>query len=198
MCDVQFQEQSAVLRNGVGQSFAHYHDTQFGAKRVSTVDGKVVLTAHSLLTVEEFAFDGVRLRGAFPEEIQGKYVDLTIVQWNTMFKIVHDLKPDHARRLERAEEHYKLYPQPTATTHPSYQIVAAMLCQSTSLQMRMRVNTVFDVRGTAVRVGDSVCGMTWYQHVYAQSLRGRHSKLPLFVETKKSVPCPSHNMDFRY
>ena len=66
MCDVQFQEQSAVLRNGVGQSFAHYHDTQFGAKRVSTVDGKVVLTAHSLLTVEEFAFDGVRLRGGIP------------------------------------------------------------------------------------------------------------------------------------
>ena len=30
-----------------------------------------------------------------------------------------------------------------------------------------------------------------------QRLRGGYPKLPLFVETKKSVPCPSHNMDFR-
>ena len=161
MCTVQFQEQSAAVRSGDGQAFGHYHGTQFGLKRVTTVDGKVVLTAHSLFTVEVFAYHKVRLRGAYPEAVRAKFVDLTIAQWVTMFKIVHDSNDDHARRLQRAEEHYNLYTQPTATTHPSYQIVAAMLCQKTSLNMRARVSAAFNVRGTAVRVGDTVRGMKW-------------------------------------
>ena len=80
VCDVQFHEQDEVLRNGDGQTLAHYHGTQFGAKRLSTVDGKLLLAAHSLFKVVEFAFDGVKLVGAFPPELNNKYVDLTIAQ----------------------------------------------------------------------------------------------------------------------
>ena len=121
MCAVQFQEQSAALRSGDGQDFGHYHGAQFGSKRLATADGKVVLTAHSLFTVDVFAYDMVRLRGAYPKAVSGKYVDLTMEQWQAMFKIVYDSNNDHARRLVRAETHYLEYAQPTVSTHPSYQ-----------------------------------------------------------------------------
>ena len=116
-----------------------------------------MLTAHSLFTVDIHAFDKVRLRGAYPKALEAKYVDLTIAQWVTYFKLVHDSDKDHPKRLERAQAHYDLYTQPTVTTHPSYQIVAAMLCEKTSLNMRDRVSASFDVRGTPVLVGDAVC-----------------------------------------
>ena len=88
MCAVQFHDQSAALLSGDRQAFGHYHGAQFGSKRLTTVDGKVVPTAHSLFTVEVFAYDMVRLRGAYPKAVSGKYVDLTMAQWVTMFKIV--------------------------------------------------------------------------------------------------------------
>jgi len=52
-----------------------------------------------------------------------------------------------------------LYTQPTRTTHPSYQIVAAMLSEKTSLNMKARVSASFDMRGTPVLVGDTVRGI---------------------------------------
>ena len=94
LCDAQFHEQGEVLHSGDGQTFTHYHGTQFGAKRLSTMDGKHVLAAHSLFTVLEFAFDWVKLVGASPPALKGKYVELTIAQWTTMFKIVHESKGD--------------------------------------------------------------------------------------------------------
>ena len=135
LCDGQFQEQSAALHDGQGIALAHLHGAQFGAKALTTADGKQVLTAHSLFTVETFAFDKVRLRGAHPPAIEAKYVDLTIPQWVTYFKLVRDSDKDHPKRLSRALEHYDLYTQPTGNTHPDYQIGSAMHCQPTSLNM---------------------------------------------------------------
>ena len=52
-----------------------------------------------------------------------------------------------------------MYTQPTRTTHPSYQIVATMLSEKMSLNMKARVSTSFDMRGTPVLVGDAVRGI---------------------------------------
>jgi len=90
------------VRNGKGITYAHLHGTQFGEQPLSTVDGKQVLTAHSLFTVYTHAFDKVRLRGAYPKALEGKYVDLTIAQWVTYFKLVHDSDKEHPKRMQRA------------------------------------------------------------------------------------------------
>ena len=52
-----------------------------------------------------------------------------------------------------------MYTQPTGTTHPSYQIVAAMLSEKTSLNMKARVSASFDMRGMPVLVEDAVRGI---------------------------------------
>jgi len=68
----QFCLQGELLRSGAGQTFAHYNGVQFGAQRLYTVDGKQVLSAHSLFTVLEFALDRVRLVGAHPDDVKNK------------------------------------------------------------------------------------------------------------------------------
>jgi len=191
MCDEQFQAQSAQLRNGEGFMLAHLHGTQFGAQPVSTADGKQVLTAHSMFTVVTHAFDKVKLRGAFPRALEGKYVDLTLAQWVTYFKLVDGSDKEQPKRIIRAQEHYEMYAQPTRSTHPSYEISADMLREKTSLNMKNRVSASFDMRGTPILVGDAVQGIHFpgtfsgpYLRVPAQYMARLDWKLP---ETAKLV-----------
>ena len=168
------------MRNGKGFTHAHLHGMQ-----PLTADGKQVLTAHSLFTVYTHAFDKVRLRGAYPKALEGKYVDLTIAQWVTYFKLVHDSDKEHTKRMQRAQEHYDLYTQPARITHPSYEILAAMLSEKTSLNMKARASASFDMRGTPVLVGDAVCGIHFpgtisgpFLRIAAQHLSKLDWKLP--------------------
>ena len=89
-CGVQWQflEQYAAVRSADGDLVAHMHGTQFGYSRLSTADGKIVLSAHSLYDVVEFGYAGVRLKGLHPRALAGKYVDLSEIQWDNMFKLV--------------------------------------------------------------------------------------------------------------
>ena len=80
---------------------AHYCGTQYGAKRLYTLDGKVALRDHCLLRVTSLAMDGVRLTGAHPSEIQVRYVDITMQEWTTMFKLVNEA--DSKKMAKRAE-----------------------------------------------------------------------------------------------
>ena len=84
-----------------------------------------------------------------------------------------------------------MYAQPTRTTHPSYQISAAMLSEKTSLNMKARVSASFDMRGTPVLVGDAVRGIHCpgtisgpFLRVPAQHMAKLNWKLP---ETPKLV-----------
>ena len=126
-----------------------------------TVDGKQVLAAHSLFTVDEFALDRVKLVGAHPSAVKGKYVDVTVAQWDVMFKIVNGSQSDHAHRVARAVAHHEQLILPSPSTHPSYLILPAMHTEDTSSRMKRKTNTVFDVRGRATLLGDFARGCEW-------------------------------------
>ena len=149
------------LRSDEGQTFANYHGAQFGARRLYTVDGKIVLAVHSLFTVVEFALDRVMLSGAHPPDVKGKYVDVTLAQWDVMFKIVTDTRHNHESREARAVLHHNQLAMPTPSTHPNCLIVSAMHIEPTSNRNNRRTNTVFDVRGRAAVLGDFTRGCEW-------------------------------------
>jgi len=99
----QFFEQGQKLRDNTGDTFAHYCGTQYGGKRLCTTDGKMPLRDHALLGVKKLAMDGVRLVGAHPPEIKGRYVDIKLQEWTNMFKLVNEADPQKmAKRAELA------------------------------------------------------------------------------------------------
>lgn len=122
----------------------------------------MALSEHSLFKVTEFALDGVRLTGAYPPEVQGKYVDLTLTEWDTMFKLVTETVPEQVQKRAQlaAIQHAKLALL-TPKTHPNCLIMSAMHVEPTSSRNNGRANTVFDVRGRAVVLGDVMLGLIW-------------------------------------
>ena len=108
---------------------------------MSTMDGKHVLAAHSLFTVVEFAFDWVKLVGVFPPALKGKYVEVTVPQWISMFQIVSTSKGDHQNRVDRAQQHHESLQMPTPSTHLNFLIMPAMQIKDTSASMKSKTNT---------------------------------------------------------
>jgi len=141
---------------------AHYCGTQYGAKRLYTLDGKVGLRDHCLLRVTKLAMDGVRLTGAHPTEIEGKYVDITLQEWTTMFKLVNETDPSLMAKRARlaASKHAEMKLQ-KLVIHPDCFMIAAMHIEATSSRNNKRTNAVFDVRGDAVIIGDVMLGLCW-------------------------------------
>ena len=152
----QFYEQADDMRTSTGKPFAHYKGTQHGALRLCSMDGQAVVAPHALFTVKEFAADKVLLVAAYPPDLKGKLVEVTVHQWVHMFKMVNDLKGNHPKRLLRAMEHdrdMKLLPP---KTHPCCEIVLAMHIDNTTPNMNIRTNTSFDVRGMPLVPGGLV------------------------------------------
>ena len=127
-----------------------------------TLDGKVGLRDHCLLRVTSLAMDGVRLTGAHPSEIRGRYVDITLQEWTTMFKLVNDTNPLKMEKRAKlaAVKHAQLSVQ-NLVIHPDCLMIAAMHIEETSIRNDLRTNTVFNVRGDAVIIGDVMLGLCW-------------------------------------
>ena len=106
--------------------------------------------------------DGVRLTGAHLTEIQGKYVDITLQEWTTMFKLVNDADPlKMEKRAQLAAVKHKELSVQNLVIHPDCLMIAAMHIEETSFTNDQRTNAVFDVRGDAVIIGDVMLGLCW-------------------------------------
>ena len=103
----------------------------------------------------------VKMVGAHPPAPKGKYVEVTVPQWTAMFKIVRSTQGNQANRVGRAQDHHNALQIATPTTHPNFLILAAMQNEETSIGMKSRTNTAFDVRGWPLAPGDVVRGALW-------------------------------------
>ena len=90
----QFYQHADVLRNAEGLVFAHYDSVQYGAQRLYCTDGSSVLSTHSLFRVQDLAVDTVRLVGVHPTILKGKFVELPLVVYDVMFKLVSGQSSD--------------------------------------------------------------------------------------------------------
>jgi len=181
-CVAQFFTQSKELRDNEGETLAHYCGTQYGAHRLYTTDGKMPLRNHGLFVVKRLAMDGVRLAGAHPPEIKGKFVDLTPQQWAALFKLVHEIDAAKmAKRADTAAKQHGLLRLAAPHTHPDCALMPEFHNEPTSARNRMRTNSVFDVRGDAVIIGDVMLGVVWAGDLVSMVLRVPRSSL---VEAK--------------
>jgi len=154
--------QRTELRENQGETLAHYCGTQYGANRLCTADGKTPLRNHSLFNVKRLAMDGVTLAGAHPPQIKGKLVHLTPQQWNAQFKLVHETDPSRmAKRAATAASQHGAVTIAAPHTHPDCYLIPDFHTEPTSERSRLRTNTVFDVRGDAVIIGDVMLGLVW-------------------------------------
>jgi len=168
----QFFTQSTELRENKGETLAHYCGTQYGANRLCTADGKIPLRNHSLFVVKRLAMDGVTLAGAHPLEIKGKFVHLTLQQWNAQFKLVHETDAAKmAKRAATAANQHGTVKFAAPHTHPDCYLIPDFHTEPTSERNRLRTNSVFDVRGDAVIIGDVMLGLVWDGDVVGMVLR---------------------------
>jgi len=154
--------QRTELRENQGETLAHYCGTQYGANRLCTADGKTPLRNHSLFNVKRLAMDGVTLAGAHPPQIKGKLVHLTPQQWNAQFKLVHETDPSRmAKRAATAASQHGAVTIAAPHTHPDCYLIQDFHTEPTSERRRLHTNTVFNVRGNAVIIGDVMLGLVW-------------------------------------
>jgi len=154
--------QRTELRENQGETLAHYCGTQYGANRLCTADGKTPLCNHGLFGVKRLAVDGVTLAGAHPPQIKGKLVHLTLQQWNSMFKLVHETDTQKmAKRVATALSQQKAETITAPPTHPDCYVMPHFHTEPTSEKRMLQTNTVFDVRGDAVIIGDVMLGVVW-------------------------------------
>jgi len=177
-CLAQFFNQSQELRDNKGETFAHYCGTQYGAHRLYTTDGKMPLRDHALLVVKWLAMDGVRLAGAHPPEIKGKFVDVNPQEWAAMFKLVHETDSQKmAKRADTAAKQHATLKLNPPLTHPDCVLMPEFHNEATSAKNKMRTNSVFDVRGDAVIIGDVLLGLFWAGDPVTMVLRLPRNKL---------------------
>jgi len=157
----QFYQHADVLRNAEGLVFAHYDSVQYGAQRMYCTDGSSVLSTHSLFRVRDLAVDTVRLVGVHPTILKGKFVELPLVVYDLMFKLVSGQPSDHEHRIVRANTTHELTKHLVYKTHPAYQIVRDSHIDKTSDRMNQKTGRFFDVRGQPISRGDYVRGCAW-------------------------------------
>ena len=126
--------------------------------------------------------DGVRLAGAHPPEIKGKFVDVKPQQWAAMLKLVHETDSQKmAKRADTAAKQHASLKLSAPQTHPDCVLMPEFHNEATSAKNRMRTNSVFDVRGDAVIIGDVLLGLLWAGDPVTMVLRVPRKKL---VESK--------------
>ena len=158
----QVYTQRTELRDYKGETLAHYCGTQYGANRLCTADGKTPLCNHSLFTVSRLAVDGVTLKGAHPPVIKNKLVHTSMQQWDAQFKLVNDSDPEKVtKRVKRALEERDDDAVAAHDAHPDCYGLQDFHTQATSKTRKASTNTVFDVRGHPVIIGDVMLGLKW-------------------------------------
>ena len=160
-CDLgQFYKHADALRNTEGLVFAHYDGVQYGAQRMSSTDGSIVST-HSLFRVQALAVDTVKLVCVHPTILKSKIVELPLVVYDVMFKLVGGQLTDHEHRIARANSTHEKSQHLVYNFHPAYQIVRDSHIEKTSGRINQKTNRLFDVRGQPISRGDIVRGCAW-------------------------------------
>ena len=160
-CDLgQFYKHADALRNTEGLVFAHCDGVQYGAQRMSSTDGSMVST-HSLFRVQDLAVDTVKLVCVHPTILKGKIVELPLVVYDVMFKLVGGQLSDHEHRIARANTTHEKTKHLVYNFHPAYQIVRDSHIEKTSGRINQKTNRLFDVRGQPISRGDIVRGCAW-------------------------------------